>query len=143
MNTYLMHFGIKGQKWGIRRYQNPDGTLTEAGKRREAKLARLSSDERRYRELKTKKFSEMSNQEVNELNNREQLRQNYKRLNPNAFAKGVAAVAGITATMMVANKFMANGKVFVNNGKNIVNHFDKKFGDYYLDQINKAYKFRV
>ena len=31
---YLMHYGIKGQKWGIRRYQNPDGTLTEAGKAR-------------------------------------------------------------------------------------------------------------
>lgn len=34
--TYLEHHGIKGQKWGIRRYQNPDGSLTEAGK---AKLA--------------------------------------------------------------------------------------------------------
>lgn len=32
----LMHFGIKGMKWGIRRYQNPDGTLTELGKRRVA-----------------------------------------------------------------------------------------------------------
>lgn len=31
---YLMHHGIKGQKWGIRRFQNPDGTLTEAGKRK-------------------------------------------------------------------------------------------------------------
>ena len=29
----LYHHGIKGQRWGIRRYQNPDGTLTEAGKR--------------------------------------------------------------------------------------------------------------
>ena len=30
----LMHYGIKGQKWGVRRYQNPDGTLTELGKKR-------------------------------------------------------------------------------------------------------------
>ena len=30
----LQHHGIKGQKWGIRRYQNPDGTLTEEGKQR-------------------------------------------------------------------------------------------------------------
>lgn len=31
---YLEHHGIKGQKWGVRRYQNEDGTLTEEGKKR-------------------------------------------------------------------------------------------------------------
>lgn len=31
---FLMHYGIVGQKWGIRRYQNEDGTLTEEGKLR-------------------------------------------------------------------------------------------------------------
>ena len=30
----LQHHGIIGQKWGVRRYQNPDGTLTEEGKQR-------------------------------------------------------------------------------------------------------------
>ena len=30
----LMHHGILGQKWGVRRYQNPDGSLTEEGKAR-------------------------------------------------------------------------------------------------------------
>lgn len=32
--NYLAHYGIKGQKWGVRRFQNPDGSLTEEGKRR-------------------------------------------------------------------------------------------------------------
>lgn len=33
MSDYLCHHGVKGQKWGVRRYQNYDGSLTAAGKR--------------------------------------------------------------------------------------------------------------
>lgn len=36
--TYIAHHGIKGQRWGIRRYQNDDGSLTPAGVRRYQKL---------------------------------------------------------------------------------------------------------
>ena len=35
--AYLAHHGILGQKWGIRRFQNEDGSLTEAGKERYGK----------------------------------------------------------------------------------------------------------
>lgn len=34
IHSELYHHGIKGQKWGVRRYQNDDGSLTEAGRRR-------------------------------------------------------------------------------------------------------------
>ena len=34
MSNYIKHHGIKGQKWGVRRYQNKDGTLTPAGKQK-------------------------------------------------------------------------------------------------------------
>ena len=33
-NNELRHFGVKGMKWGVRRYQNKDGSLTNAGQKR-------------------------------------------------------------------------------------------------------------
>ena len=61
----LYHYGIKGQKWGIRRYQNKDGTLTNAGKKRLAKEeARIKSEKkvlqnRKRTQNKIKKLEDM------------------------------------------------------------------------------------
>ena len=37
-NQILQHHGIKGQRWGVRRYQRPDGSLTREGKRRASNI---------------------------------------------------------------------------------------------------------
>ena len=51
MENELYHHGVKGQKWGVRRYQNPDGSLTPAGKKRALKV------QNQYTELsKNKKY---------------------------------------------------------------------------------------
>lgn len=56
-NDYLMHHGIKGQKWGIRRYQNLDGTLTAEGR------ARFKTDKKDAKAY-TKKLNELEKKRV-------------------------------------------------------------------------------
>lgn len=43
-DVYLMHYGVQGQKWGVRRYQNKDGSLTAQG--RKHARAELKSENR-------------------------------------------------------------------------------------------------
>lgn len=57
----LIHSGIKGMKWGIRRYRNEDGTLTEEGKRRYKR-----QDSRRKKLEDSKNVGYMKANELNE-----------------------------------------------------------------------------
>lgn len=55
----LQHAGIKGMKWGVRRYQNKDGTLTPAGKKRYARELAKLREEKKVLENKRKTQAKM------------------------------------------------------------------------------------
>lgn len=95
MNDELYHHGIEGQKHGIRRFQNLDGSLTPAGRARygvgpardksrwgasKSKTSKKTSTSRNAKEEKKtyKPVSEMSDEEIKNFLNRNQLETQYK-----------------------------------------------------------------
>ena len=67
--NYLVHHGVKGQRWGVRRYQNPDGSLTPEGKKKlnkykDKQYANLQKREHRFNKKyeKAKSKGKLDNQ---------------------------------------------------------------------------------
>ena len=128
----LYHWGIKGMKWGVRRYQNKDGSLTPAGKKRYSQNDSPSED---YVRAHTKKpISQMSDQELRTVNNRLQMENQYRQLttSPGNMQKAMKKVAAVTAALgtlggLAAAMEKAPGNIdkIINNGQKVAEKFSE------------------
>jgi hypothetical protein len=117
----LYHWGILGMKWGVRRYQNEDGSRTAAGKRREAALAKEKSEDYVTSRVNRQKGPEsLSNEELRRLNERLQLEAAYKNLTKvqmekaeSFVGKQLKAAAGAALTDFAKGIFLASAKMLV------------------------------
>lgn len=123
MEYELVHHGIKGMKWGVRRFQKKDGTLTSAGKKRRVEI---SDDAKEARSLRTRKASELTNAELRRLNERVRLEQEYSRLNPSKIKKGLACVTAVSAALGTIASLYDNSNKAVKLGEKIVKAMNKK-----------------
>jgi len=142
----LEHYGIRGQRWGTRRFQNPDGTLTAEGKARYGKSDGSSGKTRGIKKSNTgvtdksdrsnwkaKDAKDLSDEELKKRNNRLQAEQNYKnnmtpqwkkdakQFNKNAVQEAVKNIfigTAVTALAAVmAKNYKKAGPVIANASK--------------------------
>lgn len=129
----LQHYGVLGMKWGIRRYQNKDGSLTPAGKKKAAKLkeryTQLTGKRMRRNPVKSttsiktsskpkrKTVSEMSDAELKARIDRLTLERRFNELSPKQVSRGVAFKKTLSDTAV---------SVIRNNGQKVIGDYLEK-----------------
>lgn len=137
-SNYLAHYGIMGMKWGVRRYQNADGSLTAAGKERYGEGGRVgeavskkvktaknvlksdsgSRSSKALKEARRKDIDELSTQELRDINNRLREEKSYQELTKGTIAEGKRFTGQLSkqvATTIIAATAVEAGKAFLKN----------------------------
>lgn len=136
--TYLAHHGVKGMHWGVRRYQNADGSLTSAGKNKfektKAKYNKkatingglsksvTNSQTRKLYENKAKRYSKIASAKTLD-EQREAIR---KDRNQRIFDKTIKIAAGLAVDqVLTGGQHRKNTIRMVKTGSKIVTNYAK------------------
>lgn len=132
--TTLQHHGIMGQKWGVRRYQNADGSLTDAGRKRYMREEKKQLNEQRvktillgYNERRSMKQAKKALEKVNKAEER-------GKLTDKKLAKAEMKLSVATQMMLDYGENHEKYKKMVDDAK-------KKYGDKQIKDIQyKSFK---
>lgn len=138
-NGELRHHGVKGQRWGVRRYQNADGSLTPAGRKRAEKALKKKKDHHN----KEDPVKSMSDEQLDKSISRLQKEAQYKQLTQTKAEKGrkivekmltdIVVPAATTSGRAYAQKLMTRG----------LNAIDKKASGMLQKALKKSGKDKI
>lgn len=135
----MYHHGILGMKWGIRRYQNKDGSLTPAGKRRADKILNqytkvtgkriVIKNNSVSKPTEHKRLSEMTNEEIKKRIDRKKLENEFNQLYPQQITRGRKFINTLGGEVIKP--------AAVNAGKEVLGNYLKKIGNSIVNEYTK------